>query len=63
MKLYVAITGLIFLIIFLSHIARLFFEGLGALSQPVFLTTSILSAAIAAWAVILWPRLPAAWRA
>lgn len=56
MKAYVATTGLIFMLIFLAHVARLFDEGTGPLGQPMFLLTSILSLAMVAWATVVWRR-------
>ena len=57
MKAYVVSTGLLSILIFLAHIARLFDEGLGPLEQPVFLLSSAMSLAMGVWAVVIWRRL------
>jgi hypothetical protein len=56
MKLYVAITGLMFLLIFAAHVARIFAEGAGPLGEPIFLLTSALSLLIVVWATFVWRR-------
>ena len=44
--------------IFVAHIARVFAEGAGILRNPVIISTSILSGAMAVWALILLIRRP-----
>ena len=50
---FIAIAGLLFAAIFLAHIARLFAEGTGAMSDPIFVATSVISLAAATWSAIL----------
>jgi hypothetical protein len=57
MKAYVVSTGVVFLIIFLAHIARLFSEGMHPITQPVFIFTSLLSVTFTIWAWRIFCRL------
>ena len=56
MKAYAAVTGAVFFLIALSHVARLFAEGNYLLTEPVFIATTIVSLGIFAWAVVLLRR-------
>jgi len=58
MKAYLVTTGLVFALIIGAHIARLFAEGVQLAKEPVFVLTTILSVAMAAWAWRLLLRLP-----
>ena len=53
MRTYVGITGLAFAVIFAAHVARVWSEGTGPLTQPTFLITSALSLGLSVWAVVL----------
>jgi hypothetical protein len=44
---YVIATGIVFAIIFVLHIARVFAEGTWILREPVFILTSLLSLGMA----------------
>jgi len=57
MKAYLLTTGIVFLLIFAAHVARLVAEGAGLLRDPWFDGTSVLSVALAAWAWRLLRRL------
>jgi hypothetical protein len=53
MRTFVATAGSLFGLIFIAHVLRLAMEGLGPLSDPVFILTSIASIGLFAWAAIL----------
>jgi hypothetical protein len=57
---YVATTGLVFLLLILAHAARLIVEGTEPLKEPVFVATTIVSAVLVMWAVLVWNRLATA---
>ncbi len=52
MRTYVGITGLVFALMFAAHVARILSEGPALMSDPVIIVTSILSLALAIWAVV-----------
>jgi hypothetical protein len=56
MKAYVITTGVIFALITLSHIVRMALEP-RVLTEPLYLLLTILSTALAIWAVIVLRRL------
>lgn len=56
MRAYIIVTIVVFALIVLAHVARLFAEGAGVLSQPVFVVTSIMSIALTAWGISLLVR-------
>ena len=56
MRCYVAATGIVFVLIFAAHIARLFAEGSGLLREPFFIGTSLAALALAVWALVLLVR-------
>jgi hypothetical protein len=58
MKAYVITTAVVFVLITLSHIARLFAEGPHLLKQPVFVLTSILALALVVWAGRVFRLIP-----
>lgn len=58
MRCFVIATGIVFALIFVAHIARLFAEGAWLFREPMFLITSILSLGMAVWAVVLLTRRP-----
>ena len=60
MRAYVASTGSMFLLLVLAHLSRLLVEGAEPLRQPVFVATTIISAVLVVWAVVIWHRLPTA---
>jgi hypothetical protein len=53
---YVIAAGIIFGLIFIAHLARIFAEGAGILREPIFVATSLLSLGMALWAVVLLTR-------
>jgi hypothetical protein len=57
MKLYVAVTGIAFLALFLAHVARVFVEGFHLAAGLVFAATSIASLALSIWALALYRKL------
>jgi hypothetical protein len=50
MRAYLMTSGLIFLALALAHAARIFAEGATTLTEPVFLTTTVLSVIMTIWA-------------
>ena len=56
MKTYVAITGVLFGLLTVAHIVRMFVEGIRKASDPVFLIFTVLSAALCVWALQLLRR-------
>ena len=57
MKAYVITTGVIFALITIAHVVRLVLESTRVLTEPIYVIFTILSAAIAIWAVTLLRRL------
>lgn len=59
MKGYIIVTGVIFGLITLAHILRVFEEGSQLAAQPVFLLLTVTATALCLWALRLlrrWPR-------
>jgi hypothetical protein len=56
MRTYVAVTGLIFALIFAAHVARGWAEGSGLLREPFFIATSLAALALGVWALVLLTR-------
>ena len=56
MRAYVITTGVIFVLITLSHIVRMAMEP-RVLTEPLYLLLTLLSAALGIWAVVLLRRL------
>jgi len=57
MRAYIIITGIIFALITIAHLARLASESTRVLTEPVYVVFTILSTAIAIWAIVLLRRL------
>jgi hypothetical protein len=57
MKSYVVTTGIIFGLIALAHVARVFAEGSRLIREPFFLLTSLIALSLCAWAAVLSMRL------
>lgn len=55
MRLYVIITGAIFALITVAHLARMVMEP-RVLTEPEYILLTILSAALAIWAVVVLRR-------
>jgi hypothetical protein len=55
MKVYVVVTAVIFALITISHIVRMVVEP-GVLTEPVYLFLTLLSGALAVWALVLLRR-------
>ena len=53
MKVYLVVTGIVFLLIAASHLARVVAEGTHLFAEPVFVLTTILSVGIFVWATAL----------
>ena len=53
MKAYIAVTGAVFGLLALAHIARLFAEGAHLLTEPFFLVTTGVSIGACVWAIAL----------
>lgn len=56
MKPYVITTGIIFALITIAHLARMAMEP-HVLTEPLYLLLTLLSAALAVWAVVVLRRL------
>ena len=56
MKAYVIITGVVFAMITIAHIVRMVVEP-HVLTEPVYLFLTLLSAALAVWAMLVLRRL------
>ena len=56
MRAYIITTGLIFALITIAHIVRLVLESTRALTEPLFVLFTILSAAFVVWAITLLRR-------
>lgn len=60
MRSYVLTSGAVFGLLALAHVARVFVEGTYLIREPIFLTLTVVSLALCAWAFVLWRRyLPA----
>jgi len=53
MRCYIAVTGVVFALMFLAHVARAWVEGPGIMREPMIVVTSILSLGLAIWAALL----------
>ncbi len=59
MRAFLLVTAVCFGLLAAAHVLRLLAEGTGPLESPVFIATTLLSAALSAWAMILLRRKPA----
>ena len=50
MRAYVITTGLLFAILVLAHIARVFAEGVGHTMDPCFVVATLVAAGLSLWA-------------
>ncbi len=57
MKAYITVTGLIFGVLTLAHIARIFAEGARIAAEPWFILVTAMAAALCLWACVLMRRL------
>ncbi len=53
MKAYIVTTGAAFGLLALAHIARILREGAHLITEPLLLVTTVGSASICAWAIII----------
>jgi uncharacterized membrane protein YqjE len=53
MKAYLIVTGAVFGLITLGHIARIFAEGSRLATEPFFLVLTILAASLCVWSIRL----------
>ena len=58
MRTYTIVSGLLFLMLLLAHIARVIAEGPGELSNPIFDLTSLLGLGMAIWSYRTYRSLP-----
>jgi hypothetical protein len=56
MRAYLAVSGSVFALLVIAHFWRLSEEGLGMLSRPEFLISTVAAGGLAAWAIALWRR-------
>ena len=54
MRSYVGITGVMFALVVIAHLWRAAEEGAQLVRTPLFIVTTLLSLAMALWAVRLW---------
>lgn len=57
LKCYVIVTGLIFGLLLVAHVARFIAEGAYLLREPIFILTTFASGAVFIWAVVLFGKL------
>jgi len=57
MKNYLLVSGIVFLLVVVAHVARVAAEGARLLKEPTFVFTSILSVALVGWAWRLYRQL------
>jgi len=57
MKNYLLVSGIVFLLVVVAHVARIAAEGTRLLKEPTFVFTSILSVALVGWACRLYRQL------
>ena len=57
MKSYIIITGIIFVLLFIAHVARVVVEGSHPLTEPIFLLTTFASVGMAVWAIYLFKKI------
>lgn len=57
MRSYLLTSGAVFGLLALAHVARVFVEGTYLIGEPIFLTLTVVSLALCAWAFALWRRL------
>jgi hypothetical protein len=58
MRCFVIASAIIFGLMFLAHVARVFAEGSGILREPIIIVTSALSLGMTVWAIYLLTRRP-----
>jgi len=58
MRCYVIATGIVFALMFVAHVARVFAEGSGILREPLIIVTSVIALGFTVWAVVLLTRRP-----
>ena len=56
MKTYVMITGVLFALIVVAHIMRIFAESRGLATDPFFIGITLLAGALSVWAAMLLRR-------
>lgn len=54
MKAYIAITGIIFVLVAVAHVLRIVQEGWGPASNPWFIGSTLLSVSLSVWALRLF---------
>ena len=60
MKLYILVSGALFALVLLAHVARVILEGPHPLEEPIFIGATLASLGMAAWAAFLLLRAPRA---
>ncbi len=58
LRCYVIATGIVFALMFVAHVARVFAEGNGILREPLIIATSVISLGFAVWAIFLLVKRP-----
>ena len=57
---YIAATGIVFALLVVAHVARMFAEGPHILGEPMIVVTTLASLGLAIWAALLLFRRPGA---
>lgn len=58
MRLYVIVTGVLFALLTVAHIAIIFVENMARARDPIFMSFTVLSAALSVWAFVSLRRTP-----
>ena len=56
MRYYITTTGIVFGLLFLAHLARIWEEGVYLVSSPVFAITTVGSIGLCIWALLIHMR-------
>lgn len=56
MRLYVAVTGVIFALLVVAHVARMIMENVALASDPIYLISTAISAGLALWSWLVLRR-------
>jgi len=57
---YIAATGIVFALMVVAHVARIFVEGPHILAEPIIIVTTLASLGLTIWAAVLLFRRPRA---
>jgi hypothetical protein len=57
MKIYIAITAIVFGLLTLAHVARILFEDTGLVRDPAFMLFTLAAATLCVWSCVMLRRL------